>query len=216
MMYNPPEFHIASRERLIDVIHTYPLGQLISHQDGEIRISYIPFLYQASQQAVEGFLIGHMARANSQWREMDQKPVVVSFLGPHAYISPTYYQEEHSVPTWNYVAVQVHGICRIIQDFEETMDIVATLLEKFEPGQHAVWSHNLRESPYRQMLSQIVGISIQIQKMEGKAKLGQNRSRSSRINAIGALLAQKDCGDHTLAQLMRQALDEDGKDNFAK
>ncbi|PSR26876.1 MAG: FMN-binding negative transcriptional regulator [Sulfobacillus thermosulfidooxidans] len=213
MMYNPPEFQIASRERLIDMIKTYPLGQLISHQDGEIRISYIPFLYQPSQQGGEGFLIGHMARANSQWRGIDQKPVVVSFLGPHAYISPTYYQEEHSVPTWNYVAVQVHGICRIIQDSEEAAGIVAMLLDAFEPSQHALWSQNLRESPYRQMLSQIVGISIQIQKMEGKAKLGQNRSRTSRMNAIGALLAQRNCGDHTLAQLMRQALDEEEKGN---
>src|SRR5688500_1428466 len=66
-----------------------------------------------------GTLVGHLARINSQWHSLEGRPVLAVFTGPHAYISPTWYAEPNTVPTWNYTAVHAYGICRLVHDVDE-------------------------------------------------------------------------------------------------
>src|SRR5579859_1774118 len=117
-MYIPKDF----REDNIDVLHAfmreYSFATLITQQDGIPLANHFPFLLD-SRRGPYGTLRAHMARANAQWRTFDEKrEALVIFLGPHAYVSPSWYRDEVelSVPTWNYSAVHAYALPHLVED----------------------------------------------------------------------------------------------------
>src|ERR1700759_3803266 len=106
-MYVPSHFAETDLATLHDFIERYSFGLLVSQVDGQPFGTHLPFLLDRS--APHGTLIGHMARANPHWQSLREQPALVVFAGPHAYISPTWYEAANVVPTWNYTAVHVSG-----------------------------------------------------------------------------------------------------------
>lgn len=203
-MYIPREFQIQGQADLIEMLLRYPFSTLTSYSRGVLSASHVPLLYQ---DAPEPHLVGHLARANPHGETLDGAEVLVTFLGPDAYISPQWYGEDFSVPTWNYLAVHVRGTCEVVKNTEGTVPIIQDLLGRFESGASASWAAKLAHDPYQKMLAEIVGIRIRIESMEGKAKLGQNRSKSSREGAIAGLRNSGSAGSHLVADLMEKTLD---------
>lgn len=164
------------------------------------RATHIPFLYDPAVN----MLSAHMARANPQWRTLDGQTVLTIFSGPHAYISPSWYEVAESVPTWNYEAVHVYGPCRIIDNDEELADLIQRMVAFYEPHSDLLTQGN---APFFQnMMKAIVGFTIEVTEVHGAAKLSQNKSIVVQERIINNLKQTKDAGAQTIAGLMDQRL----------
>ena len=123
-MYSPEAFKIEDRATLHGFLRQHHFATLVTQQDGGLQATHVPLVLK-EEVGEQGVLQGHLARANPQWRDFaPDKEVLVIFTGPHAYISPAWYQTSPAVPTWNYTAVHACGIARLIED----PDDFATLL----------------------------------------------------------------------------------------
>jgi len=121
-MYIPPSFAKTDRTKLFDFIEQHNFGLLISQLGDEPAAVHVPLLLDR-HAGTSGILVGHMAQANPQWQAKDRNVLVV-FSGPHVYISPSWYEAENVVPTWNYVAVHVYGTLHIVEKGEATLKIL--------------------------------------------------------------------------------------------
>ena len=138
-----------------------------------------------------------MSRQNPQWRHFASgAPALAIFHGPHAYITPTWYEED-DVPTWNYAVVHARGIARIIDDAPRMLKILAAVVNRFE-GAHSPpenrWKFWLPEDLAKpeDLLASIVGFEIEVTAIEAKFKLSQNRSGEDRRRVIAGLKARGD------------------------
>ena len=192
-MYIPSHFKVDDRETMDQFIRDNSFGVLVSLEDGAPVASHLPFHY-----GEDGTLQCHVAKANPQWRKLDGQRVLVIFPGPHAYVSPTWY-ESAGVPTWNYQAVHVVGQASSFQDEERLGELVRTLSALHETGSEAPWNGEFDT----RMLKAIVGIQIRIDDIQRKFKLSQNKSEQDRRNVIDQLEKQ---GETALAQQMRESL----------
>ncbi len=170
-MYSPPEFVIEQRPALLEFVRANAFGQLISLVDGQPVVTHLPFAVDAAS----GLLLAHLARANPQWRALDGESVLVTFQGPHAYVSPTWYAGP-GVPTWNYQAVHVRGRCRVFDDSARLAALLASLSQTYEAGRDQPWNGDYDP----RLLKGIVGLEIAIDDMQGKFKLSQNRPPEDR------------------------------------
>jgi transcriptional regulator len=193
-MYLPQAFEEKRPEELHRVITAFPLGALVINGPHGLDANHIPF--ELDPQAMpHGRLLAHVARANPLWQEArDGDAVLVIFRAVDAYISPNWYPSKHEthrqVPTWNYQAVHVHGRLHIRDDERFVRGVVARLTRDHEAraGEPRPWRMTDSAPEYiHQMLANIVGIEIGIERMVGKWKLGQNKEARDRLGAAEAL-----------------------------
>jgi transcriptional regulator len=196
-MYIPKHFLESDADALAAFIDEHAFGTLITAADGRPFATHIPFVYERGEQALHA----HVARANPQWMHIAAAPeVLVTFLGPHGYVSPTWYTDA-GVPTWNYTAVHVYGAARVVDEIDAKERHVKQLAARHERGNPDPWVP--RFDPKR--LEGIVGLEIRIGEIQGKFKLSQNRSAADRAGVIGALEARGTDNDRALARLVDAA-----------
>ncbi len=203
-MYLPDHFLIQSADRLHEIIRTYPLGVLVTSTPDGLDANHIPFELDAQRQV----LSAHVARANPVWRQRgDGVDVLVIFRGEDGYVSPNWYPSKHEthrlVPTWNYEVVHAHGRLTVHDDEKFVRGMVARLTRRHEASEPRPWK--MGDSPAEfidRMLEAIVGIKVAITRLEGKAKLSQNREERDRLHAADML---EQAGKTELAQAMRRA-----------
>jgi transcriptional regulator len=204
-MYTPSHFRIDDPDTLQAFIENYSFATLVSTIEGSPFTTHLPLLLHRER----GVLLGHVARANPQWRTFDGKSECLAiFSGPHAYISPTWYAASPAVPTWNYAAVHVYGRPTLV-DAAATSDIIDALVAKYESPQTEPWPNELLSDFRERLLAGIVGFEVPIERIEGKFKLGQNRSEADQLGT----LARLDVGsaeDRALAQFTRRQLYPEG------
>jgi len=203
-MYIPAHFSIKNLELMHQIIHAHPLGVLVTMTPEGLDANHIPFELDAGR----GVLTAHVARANPVWQQCgNEMDALVIFRGEESYISPNWYPSKHEfhrqVPTWNYEVVHVHGRM-VVQDTEKFVrGVVGRLTRKHEAIEAKPWKMGDSTPEFIDgMLKAIVGIEITITRMEGKAKLSQNREDRDRLNASDVLARQ---GDLELANAMRNA-----------
>lgn len=203
-MYRPTAFVEERTTHLHRIVLEHPLGAIVTHTDQGLDANHIPFELDATR-GTHGMLQGHVARANPMWtRARGGAEVLVIFRGPQGYISPNWYpskQETHRhVPTWNYEVVHVHGNLRIIDDEKFVRGVVARLTRRHEAAQPRPWKMGDAPADYLEaMLKMIVGIEVEITRLEGKRKLGQNREPRDLDGAVKAL---QERGDTALSAAM--------------
>jgi transcriptional regulator len=171
----------------------------------------LPFLLDA-EAGPKGHLLGHMARANPQWRDVRGEALVV-FTGPHAYISPAWYEQEGTVPTWNYIAVHAYGTFQVVEEREPLLDLLRRSVQTYESPRPQPWSFNESAPHIDMLLKGIVGFRIEITRLEGKWKLSQNHPEERRRRVIGALEARTDDDSQAIARLMSDGLGQ--SDDYA-
>ena len=130
-MYIPAAFEESDRAILHDFMDRHSFGLLVAEVDGRPFATHLPFLLDRDS-GTRGTLIGHMARANPQWRNLAGRTAMVVFSGPHAYISPSWYEAANVVPTWNYAAVHAYGRVEVVEDKESLLDIVQRSIAVYE------------------------------------------------------------------------------------
>lgn len=169
-MHVPGPFRVDDSAALYEFVQKYNFGQLVSQVEGRLFSTHLPFLFDKDRQT----LTCHLARANPQWREIESQEVMVTFQGPHGYISPSWYTGP-GVPTWNYQVVHAYGACRLLNE-NEVHHLLHELTEYHESQIASSWQVDYDPS----MLKAIVGLEISVSEFQGKFKLSQNRSASDR------------------------------------
>lgn len=177
-MYIPPHFAITDRSTIINFIEENAFGQLISHVDGKLLSTHAPFLFSEDKSQ----LIVHLAKQNPQVMCLDQQEVLITFQGPHDYISPSCYSN-FGVPTWNYQIAHVYGTCKLFTEEARLKKIVDDLVVKYESQFEQPWQTVFKS----QMLSAIVGIEIDITDMQCAFKLSQNKTEQDQLAVIQQL-----------------------------
>jgi len=193
-MYTPKHFAISDAEEINSFIAKNSFGQLIAIADGKPVSTPMPFLHNAE----EGILLGHVAKANPHWKQLEGHEVLVSLLGPHGYISPSWYQSS-GTPTWNYQTVHLYGTAHCFSDTEKLKQLVDTLTDFNEKSFESPWQPEYEESK----LQGIVGIEIELSDIQCKFKLSQNRNLSEQENVCEHL---KSSGANDLASVMDEAM----------
>jgi len=198
-MYLPQHFKMPETE-LYDFIEAWSFGTLITTQSGVLSADLLPFLVDASQ----GCLYCHLARANPRAGSLMQADdLLVSFIGPHGYISPSWYQSPGLVPTWNYSSVQVRGKAVALGDPDRARWVVDALRQKHEAPFEKPWLlQEVPEPALRTMLDAIVCFRIEITSLKGKAKLSQNRTDADQLAVIEGLQALEGGEGRDLAESM--------------
>ncbi len=205
-MYTPSLFTESRPEELERIMREHPLGMLVTRQASGLEADHLPFLLEADH-GPKGRLLAHVARANQIWKEVrDGDPVLVVFRGADGYISPNWYpskQETHRhVPTWNYEVVHAHGLIRVHDDEKFLRGVVGRLTRIHEAGQPRPWRMSDAPADYlSEQLTHIVGIEVELIRIEGKRKLSQNREPRDFEGAVQALDADGQC---RLAEAMRK------------
>jgi transcriptional regulator len=199
-LYVPPAFRVDDRRELAGFIEANAFGTLVSTDGEELHVSHIPFLVELSDAGALR-LVAHVARANGHWKALERaRDVVAIFQGPHAYVSPSWYEGAPAVPTWNYAVVHAHGKARPI-DEPELRRALARLSAQYEQGRPKPWRmEDLPEDYVAKMVGAIAGFAIDVERLVGKFKLSQNRPGRDAERVAGALEAE---GAADLARLMR-------------
>ncbi len=193
-----PELHAAIRE--------IAFGTLVSAGPAGLIASHVPMLIEP-EPAPFGTLLGHIARANPHGAVAPDTDALAIFLGPNAYITPSWYaaKREHGkvVPTWNYVAVHAYGRLRFFDDPARLLALVTRLTETHETPREAPWAVSDAPADFvRGMLDAIVGFELPLTRLEGKWKMSQNRPAIDRAGVVDGLGREGGPAEAAVAQIM--------------
>jgi transcriptional regulator len=204
-MYVPAHF-AAGPEAVTAFLTGLGAADLITVTENGMDATFLPLLFDPAR-GPHGALLGHVARNNEQWRRTPIGEALVIAHGTNGYISPSYYasKAEHGrvVPTWNYLTVHVHGNLVVHDDPEWVGDLVRRLTEKHEAGRARPWA--VSDAPAEFIAGQlraIVGVELEISRIEAKAKYSQNRPPADVDGVIAGLTED---GHDAHAQAVRQA-----------
>jgi transcriptional regulator len=197
-MYTPAYAKNENEEDLKDFIRKNGFGIVVSTVDGKLWATHIPLIL------VGGKLQGHISRGNKQWRALPQnEEVMVIFLGPHTYVSSSWYDHEN-VPSWDYVAVHVYGKAHI-QSEEELIESLRQLTNKYEKDSvHPISVDTMSEKFLHAELRGTIGFEITIERMEASYKLSQNRDEKNHTQIISELEKRGDENSVSVANEMRK------------
>jgi transcriptional regulator len=205
-MYVPPAFAVADLRELRDIIRASRLGFLVTRSSEGLQSTPLP-LFLDAQEGEYGTLYGHLARANPQWQSSVAEDGMALFMGPNAYVTPSWYPTKAAtgkvVPTWNYVAVEAHGPVEFFDDPERLRDVVTRLTAIYEEPRDRPWAVSDAPSDYvKSQLRGIIGIRMPIVRIDGKRKMSQNRSAEDRAGVIEGLSQSDNPDDTVVANLV--------------
>lgn len=183
-----------------EVINNHGFATITSNHLGSLTATHLPLLL--SEDKTE--LIGHFAKANRQWVDLEGQEILVVFQGPHCYISPSWYETQETVPTWNYVTVHVKGKVHLLTaDDPRLWRSMVELTEKYEDPA-STYSLDGVDPTYVASLSKgVVGFTVTIDSIEGKAKLSQNHSKERVERVIETLSSINRSDERAIAKWMQ-------------
>ena len=176
-MYQPPQFKSADRALAAQIVRDNAFASLISNDDAGLPyVTHLPL--HLENQGEVWTLWGHCAKPNAHWRYLQSRPAaVVTFLGPHAYLSPKVYPDLARVPSWNYLAVHCTVQARLVEEPVAKDRLLKKLIGDHEPPYAQQW-RDLGEEFQHKMLAGIVGFELQVTDVQCKIKINQHRPES--------------------------------------
>jgi len=218
-MYTPAYHAFNDIEKMRAHTAAHSLGAWLCHAHGQLIANHTPFVLDAKHGS-HGRLLAHVSRANPVWRQLiGGAPSVVMFMGPSAYITPSWYpgKRQHGkvVPTWNYVTVHAHGMARAMEDTCWILDVLNRLTDTQESQRTEPWKVSDAPSAYiDKMLRAVVGIEITIDRVEGRLKVSQDEDEQDRRGTVEGLQHSTDASTQVLASLVLGELEESTKGNL--
>jgi transcriptional regulator len=202
-MYIPKYFEITNREEMNEIIHSYGFATLYSSHQGRPYATQLPLLLNEDGNE----LIGHFAKGNKQWTDIVGQQVLIVFQGPHCYISPSWYETQDTVPTWNYVTVHVNGEVELMSDGDtRLMESMKNLTIKYEEPTSGYSLDNVEDTYIESLSKGVVGFSIRIDEIQGKAKLSQNHSQERIERVIDSLKKTGKANEQAISICMEKTL----------
>ena len=205
-MYVPPAFREDDLAALHGTMREARLANLVTGTAEGLIATPLP-LFLVPEEGPYGTLYGHLARANPQWKLPPTSDAMALFMGPDAYVSPSWYpsKQEHGkvVPTWNYVAVHAYGPAEFFDDANRLLEVVTRLTDRHERPRAEPWAvADAPETFIRTQLKGIVGLRLPITRIEGKRKMSQNRSEADRQGAAAGLAESERPSEREMARLI--------------
>ncbi len=204
-MYIPPKYKNTDLDEVREFVRAHSFAILVNNTEGKPWATHTP-LELASNSEGEDILIGHIARANPQWKAFKDHPdVLCIFHGPHSYVSSSWYKEEE-VPTWNYIAVHVYGTLEIMEE-EEVLEWLSQLVDKHEVEEKDPVSLSQMSHATLRQVQGVVGFRIRIDEVQAAFKLSQGREEDhGRI--IAELASKEDPGSKQISGMMKKRKSE--------
>ena len=206
-MYEPPLHRNENLAELHALIRERVFGLLISNGTEGLVANPVPFVLETSGAKL-GFLKVHLARANPQWRDLEERPdVLVVFQGHDHYITPSWYATKREtgkvVPTWNYTMVQAKGRAKVMDEAWLGRQI-EELTRSLEARRERPWAVGDAPTDFiRLQRRAIVGVEIEILDIKGKWKTSQNRNGADRAGVVAGLEELGDDDARAMAEIVR-------------
>jgi len=178
-MYTPGVNRIEDPDLILDLMRRYSFATIVSVADGAPIATHLPILVEPGDPVT---LYGHIARANSHWRSLAAgSNCLAIFAGPHGYISPRWYENAPSVPTWNYVSVHASGHSEVIEDEAQALDHLEKMISTFDPTLAEGQPESIDRAYLKRLLPGIAVFKITVDHIDAKAKLSQNKPEEDRL-----------------------------------
>ena len=201
-MYIPSAFQIEDASKIAAFIQQHSFATLITHDGSAPFARHLPMLFHPDVGS-HGTLVSHMGRANPQWQHFATGGEVLAiFHGPHSYISPSWYQTDLAVPTWNYATVHAYGVPTVINEHERVVSLLSETVSAYEPSFGPPWAGDIPDDFRDKLMHGIVAFEIPVTRIEGKFKLGQNRSAADTQGVFDALSRSDDADNLAIARMM--------------
>ena len=213
-MYTPTHFQETDLQTQLELIRQHPLGALVTHGEHGLDANHIPFIVLApTPEFPLGRIQAHVAKNNPVWEQTNGE-VMVLFQGPHAYISPSWYEDKKKhgkvVPTYNYAVVNVHGAMRVLNTPDELLPFLHALTNQFESSSATPWRVDDAPPAYvNDLMQAIVGIEITISRIDAKWKISQNKTAQDRMNIANGLAEQKNAQSQEISTMMADRIFND-------
>ena len=206
-MYTPKEFALESAAEAHALMRAHPFAILVTTTDSAPLATHLPTVLKADADRPLGRVECHVARPNPQWRSLARSEALIIFQGPEANIRPGWYasKAEHGkvVPTWNYAAVHAYGHLQVIEEEAWLIAHVTELTDQQESPFPRPWATGDAPDAYLKQLARgIVGLALTITRLEGKAKMSQNRAQSDRAGVVRGLTERGHGDDAAIAELV--------------
>ncbi len=202
-MYIPKINLTTDRDEIVAFMKQFSFATVITAKDNFPIATHLPFLVSIKDDKV--ILTSHFAKANEHWADIENDKVLTIFSEPHAYISPTNYNKELNVPTWNYISVHAYGKGKLILETEKTFAVLEATIDNYESSYKQQWD-NLPEDYKLKMVNGIVAFEIVVTDLQAKKKLSQNKTKVEQHKIIDSLLKSKDSNEKLIADYMQENL----------
>lgn len=198
-MYIPKSNVLADQNEAMDFIRRFSFGTIVTSKDDTPTATHLPFIVESRNNKI--VLTSHFAKANDQWKDIEENKVLVIFSEPHAYISPSHYEKELNVPTWNYISVHAYGKGSLITDSNEVIELLEKTIDNYEDSYRQQW--NTLPDDYKISMSKgIVAFEIEVDDLQGKKKLSQNKTATEQRNIIHTLSKSANSNEKLIADYM--------------
>ncbi|WP_209125638.1 FMN-binding negative transcriptional regulator [Alkalihalobacillus sp. BA299] len=201
-MYIPSHFKITDEAMIYDIMKEHSFATLFSEHNGMPFATHLPLILNKENT----YLYGHFARPNPHWKDIKKQTVLAVFHGPHCYISPSWYETNQAVPTWNYVTVHVYGEVELLEDENELMGSLQEMVWKYETPDSSYRLQDVEAEFLAGMNKGVQGFKIKINKIEGKAKLSQNHSLQRQELVINQLDQFSNTDEQQISSFMKANL----------
>lgn len=207
-MYTPPAYAEPDTTLLHQRIREWSFATLVTQGRDGPNATHLPFLLD-EEPAPLGRLTTHLARANPQYRDLAEgAPALVIFQGPHAFVSPSWYENRHTFPTWNYTAIHVRGKPELVEDADGILEILRRTVARYDTPLGGDWTLEGMPADYTRLrMRAIAGVHIPVSQLEGKMKLNQDKTVADRLGVIAALEKLGDPQSRAIAALIREQAD---------
>lgn len=198
-MYIPKHFEQNDREKSIAFMRAYNFAIVVSVKDEIPIATHLPFVIEERENKI--VLISHMSKANEQWKTFSDKDLLIIFSEPHAYISPTLYEKQQNVPTWNYISVHAYGKLTILNSDEEKLQVLHKQMQFFEAS-YIEQFKTLDKKYIDGLMKGIVAFEITVANLQAKEKLSQNKTNTEREKIKKHLEESDDTTQQSVGKMM--------------
>src|SRR3954463_11438724 len=199
-MYIPNLNIMTDKTEIVDFMQRFSFATIISAKDNYPVGTHLPFIVTLRGDNI--ILTSHFAKANEQWKDIENNKVLVIFNEPHAYISPKNYDKELNVPTWNYIAVHAYGQATLVTEQNKVLDILENTIEYYDHSYKQQWD-DLPEGYKLGMIKGIVAFEMVVTDIQGKKKLSQNKTVNEQHKIINTLSGSMDSNERIIADYMK-------------
>jgi transcriptional regulator len=200
-MYIPKINLTTDKDEIVSFMRQFSFATIITANDNIPVATHLPFVVTFQEDNI--ILTSHFAKANQQWKEIENNKVLVIFSEPHAYISTKNYENEINVPTWNYISIHAYGQGKIITETEGVFKVLETTINNYDTSFKQQWD-KLPEEYKLKMANGIVAFEIHVTELQAKKKLSQNRTDLEKQKIIDTLSKSNDTNEQLIAEFMKK------------